>query len=701
MVVEDETIVSLDLQSRLRTMGYEVVGAVGTGEEAISKAGEHRPDLVLMDVGLRGNIDGVQAAEQIKKSYQIPVIFLTASSDERTIQRAKLTEPFGYILKPFEDRELHSHIEIAVYKHGSEAQLRQREERFSLAAQGADDGLWDWNLEDKAIYFSPRWETLLGYSPGELQRDTNEWFGKVHPADRRRMKKSVVAFLRSEEQHFQLEYRIQHKNGDFRWMLTRGLGLRDSSGKVYRMAGSQTDITDRKLHDPMTGLPNRALFMDRLERALDRVTRDPEFSFAVLALKSDSFRDVTDSLGFDIGTELLSQFSDRLQDCVRRQDTVVNTGEGEFAILLEEIDSVSNATHYVHQIQDVLRRPFKIGDRELYPSVSFGVALSETGYAHSGDLLSDAQTAMHRAEESGNGQCEVFDAAMRSTVLKRLSLESQLRRAIEREEFILFYQPIVSIEDGSLVGFEALVRWQPEEGRIIPPGDFIPAAEETGLIVPLERWVLWKACTQMRNWQSLASNAQLELSVNFSARQYHQTDLAGILETALLETGLEPEKLKLEITEGTFLRDSEGLTRMRSKIRDLNIQLHLDDFGTGYSSLSYLHRFPISLIKIDRSFVSQLNSNQETLLIVKAIANLGQNLRMKVTAEGIERPDQLQQIRLINCDFGQGFLFSKPLNAQATEDLVVKGPSWITGLEKTQEVEGICYPGHHQDSKST
>ena len=560
MVVEDETIVSLDLQSRLRSMGYEIVDAVGTGEEAIAKAGEHRPDLVLMDVGLRGNIDGVQAAEQIKKSYQIPVIYLTASSDERTIQRAKLTEPFGYILKPFEDRELHSHIEIAVYKHGSETQLRQREERFSLAAQGTDDGLWDWNLDDDAIYFSPRLETMLGYSPGELQRDARAWFAKVHPVDRKRIKKSVIAFLRSDEQNFQLEYRIQHKNGDYRWMLTRGLGLRGPNGKVFRMAGSQTDITDRKLHDPMTGLPNRALFLDRLERALDRVTRDQEFSFAVLALKSDSFRDVTDSLGFEIGNELLAQFSDRLQDCVRKQDTVVNTGEGEFAILLEEIDGISNATHHVHQIQEVLRRPFKIDDRELYPSVSFGVALSETGYSHSGDLLIDAQTAMHRAEEAGNGKCEVFDSAMRSTVLKRLSLESRLRRGIEREEFILFYQPIVSIDDTSLVGFEALVRWQPEEGMIIPPGDFIPVAEETGLIVPLERWVLWKACSQMKNWQALASNAKLELSVNFSARQYHQADLTGILENALLETGLDPQKLKLEITEGTFLQDSESLT---------------------------------------------------------------------------------------------------------------------------------------------
>lgn len=677
MVVEDETIVSLDLQSRLKSMGYEVVDAVGTGEEAVASAREHQPDLVLMDIGLRGSIDGVQAAEQIKKSYQIPVIYLTASSDEKTIQRAKLTEPFGYILKPFEDRELHSHIEIAVYKHGAETQLREREERFSLAARGADDGLWDWNLDEDTVYFSPRWETQLGYSPGELQRNAREWFGKVHPNDRRRMKKSVVTFLRSDKQNFQLEYRIRHKNGDYRWMLTRGLGLRGSNGRVYRMAGSQTDITDRKLHDPMTGLPNRALFMDRLERALDRVSRDPEFSFAVLALRSDSFRDVKDSLGFEIGNQLLSQFGDRLQASVRKHDTVVNTGEGEFAILLEEIDSVSNATHHVHQLQEVLRRPFKVGDREFYPSVSFGVALSQSGYSHSGDLLSDAQTAMHRAEESGNGKCEVFDAAMRSTVLHRLSLESQLRRGIEREEFVLFYQPIVSIRDGSLAGFEALVRWQPQEDLIIPPSEFIPVAEDTGLIVPLERWVLWKACSQMKDWQGKVSNARLELSVNFSARQYHQTDLPRILEAALLETGLEPGRLKLEITEGTFLKDSEGLKRMLAKIRDLDIHLHLDDFGTGYSSLSYLHRFPISLIKIDRSFVSRLDLNQETLLIVKAIANLGQNLCMKVTAEGIERPDQLQQVRLIECDFGQGFLFSKPLNVEATEDLLIEGPKWL------------------------
>jgi diguanylate cyclase (GGDEF)-like protein/PAS domain S-box-containing protein len=666
LVVEDERIVALDLQSRLQILGYDVITTVATGAEAIETAEQSRPDLVLMDIMLKGEMDGITAAEQVRGRLAIPVIYLTACADEPTLQRAKITEPFGYILKPYDDRELHGHIEIALYKHSIERRLRESEERYSLASQGANDGLWDWNLETDELYFSSRWKLMIGCDENEVGRDPEEWFKRLHPDDRRRVRQKIEDHRQGLQPHFEDEYRILHANGTYRWMLSRGLALRDRNGHAYRMAGSQTDITDRKVYDPLTGLPNRTLLMDRLERALERTNRREEDLFAVMAVDVDNFKLLTDSLGYRVADNLLLQVSQRLQGCISPHDTIAHVGENDFVLLGEEIRDAAEAARLAGRIQSELTQPFYVDQECVSLTATIGIAVSGPGVLTAHDILRDAYTAQHRAKGLGHGQFEIFDKDMRSCAVARLRLEADLRHAIERGEFEVYYQPIISLNNGEVHGFEALVRWRREDGLVLP-GVFIPVAEATDLIVPLERWILRTACATMREWP-LAQEMALALSVNLSAKQYSQPDLVDELKSILQTTRFDSRMLKLEITETVLMENNSIVADTLSRLQDLKIQVHMDDFGTGYSSLSYLHQFPIKTLKIDRRFVAELGVRKETRRIVQTIVNLAHDLSMEVTAEGIETLQQLRELQALGCDHGQGYYFSPPVSARDAEE---------------------------------
>jgi diguanylate cyclase (GGDEF)-like protein len=443
------------------------------------------------------------------------------------------------------------------------------------------------------------------------------------------------------------------------------------------------DITDRKhaeekllhdaLHDELTGLPNRALFMDRLRQSMDRSRREPERLTAVLFLDLDRFKIVNDSLGHLVGDDLLIQIAGSLAAALRPSDTIARVGGDEFAILLEGGRDVGDAVRVAERIHERLTAPIVLGSQELFASASIGIAVHTPEYKRPEDLLRDADTAMYRAKSSGRACHVVFNKVMHRFVMARLQLETDLRRAVERGQLRVYYQPFVDLASGEVTGFEALLRWLHPRRGLLPPEEFLEVAEETGLIVPMGRFVLLEGCRQIRELQLKHPElSRLKLSVNLSNKQFFQTDLFAQIEEALATSGLAPACLGLEITEGVIIRHADSAASRFSRLKSLGVQLYLDDFGKGYSSLNYLHRFPMDILKIDRSFVSRIDDAEGNLAIVRAIVTLAHQLGMEVVAEGIQTDEQLARLKSLGCEYGQGFFLSEPVPADRAEALLMR-----------------------------
>ncbi|NCJ07252.1 EAL domain-containing protein [Synechococcales cyanobacterium C] len=597
-------------------------------------------------------------------------------------------------------------IEITQRKR-AEAVLRESEDRYAAAARGANDGLWDWNIKTNQIYYSPRWQAMIGHEQAPLNNKVEEWFSRIHPDDRGQVEHALSLHLAGGTPHFESEYRMQHQDGTYRWFRSRGLVVVDHQHEPYRIAGSQTDITEYRLardqllhdalHDGMTRLPNRLLLMDRLGQALKKSKRHPDQRCAVLFLDLDRFKLINDSLGHMIGDELLIEVSRRLQQCVRDEDTVARLGGDEFVILLESLANEAEAIETANRILKQIKRGFYLQGHEIFTSTSIGIALSQAHYEEHEDLLRDADTAMYQAKQSGKDRYEVFHPGMHSEALAALKLENDLRHAIERQEFQLYYQPIIALGTQQFIGFEALVRWHQPERGVVPPGEFVHLAEETGLIVPLGWWVLRTACEQLCRWHEQYSLEQpLTISVNISSRQFAQDDFVDRLQVLVESVGLIPGTLKLEITEGVIMEHADSVAEKLMAIKALGISLGIDDFGTGYSSLNYLNQFPVDMLKIDRSFVRKMGQN-ESLEIVKTIVNLAHNLRMGVVAEGVETEEQMARLLAMNCDYAQGYLFSKPLKSRNAQQLLAylaqedraQPMIWPQALEILAQIKGL------------
>jgi diguanylate cyclase (GGDEF)-like protein len=426
------------------------------------------------------------------------------------------------------------------------------------------------------------------------------------------------------------------------------------------------------LHDALTGLPNRTLLVERIEQAVRTARYDSAYQFAVLFIDLDRFKIVNDSLGHTVGDELLVAISTRFRNCLRNTDIVARLGGDEFTVLLEGIQDPSDATQVAQRILESLCTPFNLKSHTLAASASIGIVMGSTAYENAADLLRDADLAMYHAKETGRSCYALFNRELHVQTLKVLQIQSDLRQALEREEFVLHYQPIVSLSTGKLIGFEALVRWQHPQQGFISPADFIPTAEETGFIIFLGEWVLREACRQMRQWQQqFPLHSPLTISVNISGKQFSQANFVQQIEQILLETGFDAHLLKLEITESVLMENANSTT-MLSQLQALGIRLSIDDFGTGYSSLSYLHRLRLDTLKIDRSFVRDVDLNVEKIEIIRTIIALAWNLGMDVVAEGIETKKQLFQLRSLKCEYGQGYLFSKPLDCEKIETLLAQ-----------------------------
>ncbi|MFN8576988.1 MAG: bifunctional diguanylate cyclase/phosphodiesterase [Candidatus Sericytochromatia bacterium] len=430
-------------------------------------------------------------------------------------------------------------------------------------------------------------------------------------------------------------------------------------------------------HDPLTGLPNRSLFLEKLEKSILNVKRKKGMTFAVLFVDIDRFKVINDSLGHSMGNSLLSEAAIKLQLCLRPDDIIARLGSDEFTILLENIHDSSDAINVANRIQKDLSYPFILNNQEIFASASIGITMGANNYENPEELIRDADIAMRKAKALGRARFELFDSKMKTQATEILKLEAELRYAIERNEFILYYQPIISLKTGYITGFEALIRWKHPKRGIVGSDVFIPIAEETGMIVQIGKWVLKEACKQIKEWQNKYKFSKpLTMSVNISGRQFSHPKLIDNISKIVNNSEIDPATLKLEITESTIMDNAETARKMLEDIRKLNIQLQIDDFGTGYSSLSYLHRFPVNSLKVDRSFVSRIGSNDENLEIVKTIVSLAKNLNMKAIAEGIETESQLTKLRSLDCEYGQGYFISRPVDKTTIENLLDSNPKW-------------------------
>jgi diguanylate cyclase (GGDEF)-like protein/PAS domain S-box-containing protein len=581
-----------------------------------------------------------------------------------------LIDSFNEMLAQIESREQ--------ARQKAETALRDSEERYALAVQGANDGLWDWKIPSGQVYFSPRWKQMLGYSDGELPADPQEWFSRVHAADRDRFDAEIATRKQDAPAVFSCEYRIRQRSGLYMWALCRGIAVRDQDGNIVRMAGSQTDITEGKVLDPLTGMRNRLYFLDKLDACIQS-SAGRERSFAVLFLDLDRFKVINDSLGHVAGDRLLIEVAGRLQACLRAADIVTRAstqsviarfGGDEFAILLHDVRRPHEAAVVAQRILNQLEAPFYLENHPVFVTFSIGIAPGGSGKTPE-ELLRNADSAMYYAKTRGKGRFEIFDEGIRDRALARMELETDLRQAVNEQQFVVYYQPEVSLRTGKTVGFEALARWEHPERGLLLPSEFIQAAEETGLIVPLGRWVMREACRQMAAWhREMPALVAPSISVNMSLKQLADASFVEDVAAALKESGLNPSSLRLELTESSIMENSELTLNVLTRLKELGVGLELDDFGTGYSSLSYLHQLPFDAVKIDRSFVNGLPGREGSAHLVETILGMARSLKLEVVAEGVETIEQRDHLRALGCPLAQGYFFSQPASSDATAILL-------------------------------
>ena len=564
-------------------------------------------------------------------------------------------------------------------RNQAEKLLRENEKRFRSLIENSTDIIHILDSNSIFTYISPSQERILGYTSEELIGKSVLEF--IHSNDSWWMEQVIEGVKQYPKTRRGLdEYQVRHKNGSWCVFEAVVMNLLDDES-VQGIVINCHDITEKKsveekllrqsLYDSLTDLPNRALLMDRLQQALAHTHTNHSDLFAVLTINLDRFKIVNESHGHSMGDKLLIEIAQRIKTCLRSRDTIARIGSDEFVILLEKVHDQQDAIGLVNLIQTAIAQPLELDGHKLFITASIGIAISSHNYKWVGDLLRDANIAMDQAKAQNPGSYMVFTREMHSYVTEMMQLERDLRQAVEMLEefvcptsntFLLNYQPIISLCTGNLVGFEALARWYDREGGMVPPVKFIPIAEETGLIIPLGQWIFWEACRQLQEWQTIYSQSNLTIAVNISGKQFSQSNLILQIKRILQKTGIDPQGLKIEITESVVMENAESASKVLSHLRELGMQLSVDDFGTGYSSLSYLHRFPINTLKIDKSFVTNMGVNGENSEIVRAIVTLAHSLGLDVVAEGIETEEQLAQLKDLGCEYGQGYLFSKPVN---------------------------------------
>ncbi|MEA2268822.1 MAG: hypothetical protein QOC64_1432 [Solirubrobacteraceae bacterium] len=653
-------------------------------------ANERLAEIFSLDAGER---DGHRWLERVEPAWQDRLRLAVASvadgfgpvaMDVRLDDRAGARWARVNIAAMFEADEAGGFVgtvEDVTESVEARAALAAREAEFRAMAEHSGDFLSRHDADGRYLYASPASEAVLGYRPEELVGRTAWELGCIHPDDTEAAR-SLRAVIDGREELATADFRVIRRDGAIGWLETTVRALPSTDGVPPQIVAVNRDVSARKsaevrlahqaMHDDLTGLPNRSLFLDRLEQALHRARRSGD-GVAVLFVDLDRFKLINDSFGHAAGDRLLCDVAARLSTALRPSDTIARFGGDELTVLCEDVTGETFARGIAHRIAELFDEPFTVEDSEAFLQASIGIAIG-AGDARPEDLIRDADAAMYRAKDRGRGRVEVFDEAMRRDARDRVATESALRRAIEREELHIHVQPVVAIGDGRIQGFEALVRWQHPERGVVAPGEFIPLAEETGLIVPIGNWVLREVCRTLRRWRTEFGVEWVQCSVNLSVRHLKQPDLVATVRHALREFDVPPDRLILEITESAVMETGAGSVETLDQLRALGVRLALDDFGTGYSSLAHLHRFPLDVLKIDRSFTAALGDDHQGASIAGAIVSLGHALGLVTVAEGIEDVAQQRAMERMGCTLGQGYLFARPQPPEAFDDVLRADP---------------------------
>ena len=631
MVVEDEVLVCC---------------TAGKGAEAITQDLEHAPDLIMMDINLRDDIDGIQAAEIIHRRMDVPIIFCTAYSNDETLQRAKITAPYGYILKPFDNRELEINIEIALYKHRTERALLETEGHLHTTLSNISEGVIGTDRDGRVYIMNPVAEALTRFQSSEVRGMSIRQLLELKDFDSHGpgidLKGAVLRegknlrdvrqhLVSRDGSHIPVEVNARPIPGEGR--VKDALGMVISLRDISQQLSYESQIRRNAFYDPLTSLPNRTLFLDRVGNAIFRARQRDEDKFAVLFIDLDNFRSINEGLGHAAGDQLIIEVSQRVRKVIGEADTLSRFGGDIFGVLLENRESLQEVMATVERIQSQFVTNIPIGNRLLDTSCCIGIVLSHDHYNSPEDMLRDADTAMHRAKRSGKGSHTVFDRQMHTQALRYIEWAEEMQRSLDERSFNIHYQPIVSASTGKLSSMEALLRWRSDKYGVVSPAEFIPVAEESGIILGLGEWILESVCDQILDWKA-RYGIEMKVGVNLSGVQFDQADLALRIRELLQSSGVPPHCLGVEITESVAMRDIEFSINTMEQLKSLGISISIDDFGTGYSSLAYLKRFPISVLKIDRSFIEDINHDRNDQAIATSIIALARALELDVLAEG-------------------------------------------------------------------
>ena len=662
LVVVDEPLNRDVLALRLGRRGFAVEQAAN-GAEAVEKARSGIFDIVLLDLNLPGS-NGLETLGRLRETAaadSLPVIMATNAESGGNCALSLDAGANDLIAKPIDFPLLLARIRNQLSARTANEAARTWEQRLALAISGSNDGMWDWDIRTDNLQLSERWLEIVGRRTGDADATPAFWLDLIHAEDRQRVLKDIRATLDGMADSLKSEHRIRHANGTYRWVLARGVVARSAGGEAERLAGSMADITDRKAIDHLTGLPNRAPLSERIDRTLARLRQHKTQNAALFVFNIDGIGVINEGYGEQFGDLALKTVAERLTNTLRPTDVVASLGGDEFGVFLDRIEDPSDSLRIARRIQDVIAETIVSETRSVSLTAGIGVVISDVRHGRGTDMISEAFTALNRAKKNGKGGIALFDEQMQTSAARRLDTEQQLRVAIDKGEIQLAYQPIVDLKDGSFIGFEGLARWHHPDRGLVSPADFIPIAEESGLIVPMTRRLLECAAETAADWRRDYAGARpFFLSVNLSARNFETADLVQQTEDMLRRFDVPASVLKVEVTESQMMQDIDAARRTLEQFREAGIRIALDDFGTGHSSLAYLTKLPLDTLKIDRSFIDRADAFDDKRKILQAIVALGMSLDMTIIGEGIETVGEHGVVTDLQCDAGQGYLYARP-----------------------------------------